>query len=136
MITKEQWWTILVLHLGLRSEDNQETIKGNGASYAMDKGLEIKNSHPFYPDIPSDWEELLHGTIKLIKGFQNSSDRYLLIVDNSVGNSEESEYLGTFPKCSAKAGRILASTSLDQDEATLVGWVLRCIECIRLREKQ
>lgn len=76
MITKNQWLNIHMNHLGLRSEDNNSTINGRGASYAMDMGMD------FSDPIPDTWETLLRGTIQHMQNYENAPQRYLMIVRN------------------------------------------------------
>lgn len=127
-MTKEQimWNKIHKEHLGLRSEDNGTEIKNTGTSYAMDMGKQ----YVLGADLPSEWEGHLKETIKQMQSYQNYSSRYLLIVDNSTGNSTESEYSGTFPKSSTKAQRIIASAPLNKSINELVAWVKQQIENI------
>jgi len=128
MLSKQQWCNIHNHLLGLRSEDNPDTIRNQGASYAMDMG----RIYHFNEDAPANWEELLNGTITFMKSFPNSSTRYLLIVSKSTGNSrDESEYCGTFPKSSAKAEKIIASTPLNQEIDDLADWVKQQIQKIK-----
>lgn len=124
MITKNQWDTILSNHLGLRSEDNSNTINGSGASYAMDMGIEPKLFNP----VPETWEDLLRGTIQHMQNYENAPQRYLMIVRDSTGNEAGCEYTGCFPKSSVKATKVLHATSLNQDIDTLIEWVKNNIE--------
>ncbi|KAB6147083.1 hypothetical protein GA398_13015 [Bacteroides xylanisolvens] len=118
MITKNQWCTINLNQLGLRSEDNATVIKGSGATYAMDMGMP-----PYKPgdSVPKNWDELLRGTIQYMKGFKDSAGRYLMIVQTSTG--ENTEYRGCFPKCSHRAETVLHATSLARPLEELVRWV-------------
>ena len=109
-------------HLGLRSEDNNSTINGRGASYAMDMGMD------FSDPIPDTWETLLRGTIQHMQNYENAPQRYLMIVRNSTGNEAGCEYTGCFPKCSSRATVVLQATSLNQDIDTLIEWVKNNIE--------
>lgn len=117
MITKNQWLNIHTNHLGLRSEDNNSTINGSGASYAMDMGMD------FFDPIPDTWETLLRGTIQHMQNYENAPQRYLMIVRDSTGNEAGHEYTGCFPKCSSRATVVLQATSLNQDIDTLIEWV-------------
>lgn len=92
---------------------------GSGASYAMDMGKEYKPNE----NAPENWERLLRGTIDYMQQFEDFAVRYLMIVCPSRGNSEISEYSGTFPKSSSKATTIVACTKLDDDVDNLVAWV-------------
>ncbi len=123
MITQKQWIKILTHGIGLRSEDNPDTIR-SAASYAMDCAKQLDFAkYRFQDPIPERWELLLKGTIETMKGFKGSSDRYLMIVEGSRGASFE--YLGSFPKCSSSPRSVVASTSLDEDVDVLVQWVLQ-----------
>lgn len=126
MNSENLWFKIHDKRLGLRSEDNRIVIKGTGASYAMDMGLDYKFRDP----LPARWEDLLKGTITTMKSFTNSNSRFLLIVNNSCGNAADSEYPGCFPKCSSRADSILASIELSNDVNTLVDWVKRALNDI------
>lgn len=117
MITRNQWLNIHMNHLGLRSEDNNSTINGSGASYAMDMGMD------FFDPIPDTWETLLRGTIQHMQNYENAPQRYLMIVRDSTGNEAGHEYTGCFPKCSSRATVVLQATSLNQDIDTLIEWV-------------
>ena len=120
-LTNGQWFKILDLHLGLRSEDNASVIN-NCASYAMDMGLTWVKS----PHAPADWNDLLTGTLEMMKAFDGSEKRYLMLVGNSCGN-EKREYRGCFPKCSTRP-TYYSSISLDNDIEVLREWVLSEID--------
>jgi hypothetical protein len=117
-INIEQWIKIQLQLIGLRSGTNPNDI--DGASYAMDMG-----PHQFNKEIPNNWNQLLKSTIELIKGFEGSDDRFLLIVLGVTGTSWD--YPGCFPKCSTHPRQVLASTSLIRPIEELVEWVLENI---------
>ena len=118
MLTQQQWIYIILNLIGLRSGDSPTDIN-SAASYAMDNGVKMTSG---IPSIPSNWLELLKETIKTIKAFPNALNRYLLIVGNSTGQSNE--YSNCFPKCSTKPSKVIASTQLNKTEEELVAWVL------------
>lgn len=120
-LTDAQWLNILDQHLGLRSEDNASVIR-NCASYAMDMGLTWFKS----PHAPADWNELLTGTLEMMKTLDKNGIRYLMLVGNSCGN-EDREYSGCFPKCSTKP-TYCSSIPLNNDIEVLREWVLNEID--------
>jgi len=76
----------------------------------------------FGASIPEDWNNRLEDTIQRIKGYGNSSGRYLLIVTKSWGDSFE--YPGSFPKSSSRVASVIASVDLNRSESALVDWVI------------
>lgn len=120
ILTEKQWMIICCKQLGLRSEDNPSEVK-KCASYAMDMGLLWTE----YRQIPPDWDEALMATLELMQSFSDSKGRYLMLVNNSCGNTTR-EYGKCFPKCSALP-RYITSISLNNDIEKLHDWVLENI---------
>lgn len=118
-INKKQFYRICDKQLGLRSENNCNSINGTGASYAMDMGLEYSLTLDNFPD----WDSMLKGTIEKMKAFDNSANRYLLIVSRSSSTDKSAEYKGCSPKCPVRATEIHASVSLNMDTKSLCEWV-------------
>lgn len=120
MITKNQWFIINDKALGLRSEDNETTIKGTGASYAMNMGIRNFN---LFEDIPENWNDLLEGTIKAMQSYSDYETRYLMIVSPSNGSLNTFEYYNCFPKSSVRPGKIWSVISLNRSLEELIKWV-------------
>ncbi len=118
-IYRKQFYKICDKQLGLRSENDYKSINGTGASYAMDMGLEYSLTRDNFPD----WDNMLKGTIETMKAFDNSKNRYLLIVSRSSSADGSVEYNGCFPKCSVRATEIHASAPLSMDTKSLCKWV-------------
>lgn len=123
MITQEQWFRIFIDGLGLRSEDNAEKIK-NYASYAMDMSVDPRVTD--WREIPVGWEMRLHNTLDLMKRFENSNSRFLMIVRNSRGIIDN-EYVGCFPKCNTYIEFTGNSISLQSSLGELKSWVINNI---------
>lgn len=119
-ISKKQWLNIMLDMLGLRSGATADDIQ-SAASYAMNCGQVVKSIQQV-PAIPDSWDNLLVGTLKTMQGFEGYKIRYLLIVSPSSSNNFE--YGGTFPKCSSKPTKVLASVKLDNDVGYLANWVV------------
>lgn len=121
-----QWMNICINGLGLRSCSKSEVDLSTlgKASYSMD--MNCKYEITMLP--PSNWVDLLKGTLTMIKSFGDSSDRKLVIIDGSRGDSFE--YNGCFPKCSSNAGirNIIASTEISGKSIDdLAQWVIKNI---------
>ena len=123
-LTSPAHYVLPVLSLALYPAGVISRLMGNALAEEMGK------QYVLGADLPSEWEGHLKETIKQMQSYQNYSSRYLLIVDNSTGNSTESEYSGTFPKSSTKAQRIIASAPLNKSINELVAWVKQQIENI------
>lgn len=121
-ITQRQWNFIMLNMLGLRSGARPDDIN-SAASYAMDCGQGAKLP---MPPMPSNWDELLSGTITHMQEFPGYQDRYLLIVSKST--SSNYEYEDCFPKCSSKPTKVWNSTSLNEGVDKLTAWVIDSIE--------
>lgn len=121
-LTNDQWMIIHNKGLGLRSENNANTITSS-ASYAMDMDLDWLGNR----NVPEAWDNLLMGTLSKIKEFPNSDTRFLMIVNNSRGGSQE--YGNCFPKCSARPQLCYVSIALkNNSEETLHDWVIENIK--------
>ncbi len=116
LITRGQWSCIELYGLGLRSGTDASDWKGP-ASYAMSDGS-------CQPNIPADFDERLHNTLKVILGFDKSEER-TLILNRGVYPTGES-YQGSFRKSSSAARGIvsslpIASSGVDDLEIWVAG---------------
>ncbi|NEO98861.1 MAG: hypothetical protein F6K58_09320 [Symploca sp. SIO2E9] len=93
-ITQGQLNTVCFEALGIRSGQSQTDTKGAG--YGMDNG-EI--SMACVRQSKTKWDELLQGTIKYIKEYPASDERYLLVLKTCRGTGEA--YENTFRKCNS-----------------------------------
>ena len=119
-LTQLQWTNVCANFLGLRSAATQ--VDTNGAGYGMDNG----NTVPLncLQPAPQGWDNLLQSTIALIKGFENSGTRYLLIVSGCPGLAND--YPGAFPKCNNVNGGVVIATPntlANYTDAQLIVWV-------------
>lgn len=119
-LTQQQWTNVCVNFLGLRSGANAGDT--NGAGYGMDNG----NAAPLncLQPPPANWDQLLNGTITLIKNFPDSGGRYLLIVNRCPGQARD--YPGAFPKCNRVGGNVVQATPQTMANYTvpqLINWV-------------
>lgn len=122
-INQLQWKNICVEGLGLRSCNETEInlLDLGIASYSMD----MNRQYCFMELPPNNWINLLNGTLIMIKSFENSSQRYLTIINGSRGNSFE--YDNCFPKCSSRTcvNKVLAQTIIsDKSVDELAQWVI------------
>jgi hypothetical protein len=115
LITEEQWNSICLNFIGLRSGASADDL--NGASYAMDCAVKIG------APMPANWDDLLMGTVNTIMSHEGYKKSYLMIVRPSTGTGES--YHGTFPKCSSKPTSVYDAILMgDSTEAELVEWVV------------
>ena len=115
-ISRQQWMSIHLNGLGLRSGANAEDL--GKASYAMAYGNAFA--------VPDDFDDRLTNTIAQILAFDGASQRTLIIVTGVYPSGEA--YGGkeaTFPKCSSAPRGSHASTDIaDLGQEGLIGWVL------------
>lgn len=134
-----QWIQILDKGLGVRSCSSYEACTllapdpnaSSCASYCMDSPPSIFNyfSYNMVLIVPLDWENALKQTLTKILGFYNSNDRYLCIVNNVRGTSDD--YDGCFAKTSSRYEKVLNSISLRgknlEHLEELTNWVIEHI---------
>lgn len=106
--------------LGLRVAETPRDK--DGAGFGLDNGTDPKTCQE---QSPEDWDNLLNGTIDLIKGRENSGAGHLMIASQCHGTARETE--GAFPVCAKVRGGVVAATPqtirhYSADE--LVQWVI------------
>lgn len=121
-ITTQQWFNIVTKLLGIRSCSYEE-IKNNdyiAASYSLNPDTSVITD---FAVISNDFIVKLINTINLIISFNDSHERYLAIVSQSVGTSNE--YYGCLPKCSHKPTCCWGYTPiLNKNTDELIEWVI------------
>ena len=119
-LPQHKWTKICTEFLGLRSGATQ--MDTHGAGYGMNNGSKPINC---LKPAPEEWDHLLRETLSYIKSFHDSSNRYLLIVENCHGTTFD--YKGTFPKCNRVGDRVknaMPKTIKNHTVDEMVTWVL------------
>ncbi|WP_293029797.1 DUF4157 domain-containing protein [Moorena sp. SIO3I8] len=118
-----EFTVVVEMGLGLRSEVAGGQVSGTKAAYSMDMNVAVAEA---MSGLPSNWSNLLKGTIDLCYGYENSSSRSLLIMDRAWGKSED--YGGTFPKCNSASGNVLFRQSQSIGKDKMYNWVIEKIK--------
>jgi len=123
-LDQKQYANVCTEFLGLRSASARDDV--NGAGYGMDDG----NTSPMncLKGAPANRDTALKSTLERIKGFEDSSTRYLLLVDRCPGQARD--YEGAFPKCNKVGGKVIAATDKtlsDYKVDDLISWVNKSI---------